>query len=70
MEAESLDGKLKCSDCGTILLEVPEHALEHDLVRCTLCRATLGTWGEIRNIFLRQAGAAFVLEEGEIKRIS
>ena len=70
MEAESVDGNLKCSNCGTILFEIPEHAQEHDLVRCTLCQATLGTWGEIQNSFLRQAGAAFVLEEGEIKRIS
>jgi DNA-directed RNA polymerase subunit RPC12/RpoP len=62
--------ELKCSECGTVLLEIPEHPQENDLVRCTLCQATLGTWGEIQNSFLRQAGAAFVLEEGEIKRIA
>ena len=69
MGADNLDGKLKCADCETILLDIPNNAQEHDLVRCSQCLATLGTWGEIQDAFLRQAGAAFDLEEGQIKRI-
>ena len=44
MGADSLNGKLKCADCGTTLLEIPSNAQEHDFVRCSRCLATLGTW--------------------------
>ena len=54
MEAESLDGKLNCVDCGTILLDIPKNAQEHDLVRWSQYHAALGTWGEIQDAFLRQ----------------
>jgi hypothetical protein len=69
MEAESLDGKLKCADCGTILLEIPLNAQEYDVVRCSQCHAALGTWGEIQDAFLSQAGAAFDLEDGQVRKI-
>jgi hypothetical protein len=69
MEAERLNGKLNCANCGTILLDIPKNALEHDLVRCAQCHSALGTWGEIQDAFLTQAGAAFALEDGQIKKI-
>lgn len=69
MREEYLDHKLECPNCKKIYLQIPKSATESTLIRCSECGHGLGTWGELQDDFIQQAGSGvFSLDEGRIKR--
>jgi hypothetical protein len=69
-DAEYLNGKLECTSCGTVLLDIPEDADDLTPIQCAKCRGFLGTWGEIQEVFLRELGrGVFELNHGRLRRI-
>ena len=69
MSGEYLDGKLECPHCGTITLDLPDDATEDTPINCSRCGHYLGTWGELKDVFFRQAGeGVFDVNKGRFKR--
>lgn len=68
MSRAFLDHKLDCKTCGTIRLDIPEGAGEDTPIHCSTCDGYLGTWGELQNDFIHQAGdGVFDLDHGKIQ---
>ena len=62
-----LDHKLDCKRCGTISLDIPDHATESTPIHCSSCGDLMGSWGELQNDFYKQAGhGTFDLDDGNI----
>src|SRR5262245_62337756 len=60
----------ECASCGTVRLEIPEDVQELTLIRCAKCRAVLGQWGTIQDIFLGELGnGIFDLTDGQISAV-
>ena len=62
MSKVRLDGKLECKACGKILMDIPEGATEHTLIKCSQCGGDLGEWGILQDEFAREVSGARVLE--------
>jgi uncharacterized Zn finger protein len=66
-----LNSALRCAECGTVRLDLPKHDDDvNTIVTCSTCRKPMGTWGELQNEFMKQAGSGvFSIEDGQfIKR--
>ncbi len=69
MSRAFLDHKLDCKTCGTIRMDIPEGASEDTPIHCSTCHGYLGTWGELQNDFIHQAGdGVFDLDHGKIQQ--
>jgi hypothetical protein len=66
-----LDGKLECSHCGTITLNLAGDVTDETAINCSRCGHYLGTWGELQDAFHREAknASAFDLNKGRFKRL-
>jgi transcription elongation factor Elf1 len=64
-----LDEKLECPVCGTIRLEIPDHADENTRINCSQCDRYLGPWGELQDSLYKQLGdGVFDVKNGRFKR--
>lgn len=67
MAKKTLNHKLDCKSCGTILLDIPDDATEGTAIHCSQCGGYIGDWGELQDDFLKQSGhGAFELKDGRI----
>ena len=56
--ASTVHGELRCPNCGSKRFDRPERDDDFSYeVTCADCGTRLGTWGEIREAFLKKAAA-------------
>ena len=69
MSQHQLDSALKCSECGTVRMNIPPDDFDDKAeVTCSTCGRPMGSWGEIKADFARQAGnGVFLLVDGQFK---
>lgn len=71
MKDDSFDLELKCKNCGTIYVNIPEHAGEMTQIHCSTCDRSLGAWGELQSAFqaeINQGNGLFELKNGRIRK--
>ncbi|KAA3448602.1 hypothetical protein C7I87_20835 [Mesorhizobium sp. SARCC-RB16n] len=56
MTQHRLNGTLQCPECGTVRLDLPDQPDSNTVIPCSTCHKPMGTWGELRHDFVRQAG--------------
>ncbi|MFU0504604.1 hypothetical protein [Pseudaminobacter sp. NGMCC 1.201702] len=72
MTRKKLNDKLDCKACGTIQMDIPEHAEEHTPIHRANCGVYLGQWGELQDDLAKQIRDAEVLDldQGTITKTS
>ena len=69
-QAKYLDKELKCQQCGTVYLCIPEDVTDDTLIHCSTCNLPLGRWGKLVASFRAQGGehGVFRMHPGQIER--
>ncbi|ATU94584.1 hypothetical protein B5P45_07285 [Phyllobacterium zundukense] len=67
---QDVNGKLACTECGTVYLDFPTKLDSDTLILCRSCGKQLGRWGELEADFIAQGGqdGVFEMHDGQIIR--